>query len=69
MAVAIIGMSCRFPDANSPEEFWKNLLDGKDSVRSIPTERWYMAGDDDLVAGKEIRKYLMQLLVCVFSSC
>jgi polyketide synthase PksN len=49
--VAVIGMSCRFPDANNVEEFWKNLVEGRDSVGSIPSERWYMSGDEDLVAG------------------
>ena len=29
-SIAIIGMSCRLPGANSIEEFWKNLVEGKD---------------------------------------
>ncbi len=33
MDVAIIGMSGRFPGANSVEEFWNNLLEGKDSIK------------------------------------
>ena len=32
-AIAIVGMSCRFPGANSPEQFWQNLRAGVDSVR------------------------------------
>ncbi|MCC6723568.1 MAG: amino acid adenylation domain-containing protein, partial [Saprospiraceae bacterium] len=28
--IAIIGMSCRLPGANNIEEFWQNLVDGKD---------------------------------------
>jgi acyl transferase domain-containing protein len=51
MEVAIVGMSCRFSDANTVDEFWSNLVDGKDSVSSIPPERWYMAGEEDLIAG------------------
>ncbi|MEU6411119.1 amino acid adenylation domain-containing protein [Microbispora sp. NPDC046933] len=39
-AVAIIGMSCRFPGAASPEEFWKLLVEGRDAGREIPGERW-----------------------------
>lgn len=31
--IAIIGMSIRFPDANNIEEFWKNLREGKESIR------------------------------------
>ncbi|MEF2074229.1 SDR family NAD(P)-dependent oxidoreductase, partial [Consotaella aegiceratis] len=34
-AVAIIGMSCRFPDATSPVAFWDNLLAGHASIRPL----------------------------------
>jgi amino acid adenylation domain-containing protein len=30
--LAIIGMACRFPGAASCEEFWRNLLDGRESL-------------------------------------
>ncbi|NEO69406.1 PfaB family protein [Moorena sp. SIO3H5] len=30
--IAIIGFSCLFPDAKTPEEFWNNLINGKDST-------------------------------------
>lgn len=33
-------MACRFPDAPTPEAFWDNLLDGRDSVTEIPESRW-----------------------------
>jgi acyl transferase domain-containing protein len=38
--IAIIGMSCRFPGANNPEEFWQLLHEGVDAVTEIPAERW-----------------------------
>lgn len=38
--IAIIGMSCRFPDADDPHRFWDNLQKGKHSIREIPPERW-----------------------------
>jgi acyl transferase domain-containing protein/acyl-CoA synthetase (AMP-forming)/AMP-acid ligase II/acyl carrier protein len=38
--IAIISMACRFPDANSPEDFWENLLQGRDSIKDIPPDRW-----------------------------
>jgi malonyl CoA-acyl carrier protein transacylase len=38
--IAIIGMSCRFPQANTPEAFWQLLRDGVDAVTEIPKERW-----------------------------
>jgi len=34
-------MSCQFPGgANSLDEFWQLLLDGKDAVTEIPEDRW-----------------------------
>ena len=30
--VAIIGMSCRFPQSPSTEAFWKNLREGKELI-------------------------------------
>ncbi len=38
--IAVIAMACRFPGASSPEEFWNNLLQGKDSIREVPRDRW-----------------------------
>jgi PfaB family protein len=33
--IAIIGFSCLFPDAKTPDDFWQNLLHGKDSTSSV----------------------------------
>ncbi|MGB8956712.1 MAG: polyketide synthase, partial [Tumebacillaceae bacterium] len=38
--IAIIGMACRFPDANSPEQYWQNLIAGRNSIKEIPPDRW-----------------------------
>ena len=39
--MAIIGMSCRFPQgANSIAEFWQKLKEGEDLVTEIPSSRW-----------------------------
>ena len=38
--IAIIGMGCRFPGADGPDEFWDLLRDGVDAVREVPAERW-----------------------------
>ncbi len=35
-AVAVIGMSGRFPGAGSPDEFWRNLLAGRDGITRFP---------------------------------
>jgi len=37
--VAIIGMACRLPGADTPEQFWANLAAGIDSVRPLPSVR------------------------------
>ncbi|NJN32151.1 MAG: AMP-binding protein [Synechococcales cyanobacterium RM1_1_8] len=37
-AIAVIGLGCRFPGANSPEEFWNLLIQGKDAIQ--PNQRW-----------------------------
>ena len=36
--IAIIGLSCLFPEAKNPEEFWQNLLAAKDSTSQITIE-------------------------------
>jgi acyl transferase domain-containing protein len=38
--VAIIGVACRFPEADSPDAFWRNLLEGRCSIGEIPATRW-----------------------------
>ncbi|MEP1207778.1 MAG: SDR family NAD(P)-dependent oxidoreductase [Rhizobiaceae bacterium] len=42
--VAIIGMACRFPGANSPEEFWQNLINGVDSIHHFSDEELLKGG-------------------------
>lgn len=39
-AIAIIGMSGRFPGADDLDAFWENLAEGRDNIREIPPERW-----------------------------
>jgi 3-oxoacyl-(acyl-carrier-protein) synthase/thioesterase domain-containing protein/acyl carrier protein len=38
--IAIVGMSCRLPDAPDHRAFWQNLLSQKNSMREIPRSRW-----------------------------
>ena len=38
--IAIVGMSGRFPMAETLEDFWNNLKTGKDCVSVIPKDRW-----------------------------
>ncbi|HEX9816632.1 MAG TPA: type I polyketide synthase, partial [Candidatus Thermoplasmatota archaeon] len=38
--VAVIGLGCVMPDANNVQEFWNNIIGGKNSIREVPKERW-----------------------------
>ncbi|MBM0104581.1 SDR family NAD(P)-dependent oxidoreductase [Steroidobacter sp. S1-65] len=38
--IAVIGMSCRVAGAEGPDEFWRMLDEGRDTIREIPPERW-----------------------------
>lgn len=41
--VAIVGMACIYPGARNIEEFWGNILAGKDWVTEVPDDRWNKA--------------------------
>jgi acyl transferase domain-containing protein len=41
--IAIIGMACRFPGANNPQDFWDNLKNGVESLSHFT--------DEELLAG------------------
>lgn len=43
--IALIGIGCRFPGANGPQEFWRLLKDGVDAITEVPATRF----DIDLV--------------------
>jgi len=44
--IAVVGMACRFPgSANSPDEYWSLLADGRDAIAEVPADRWSI---DDL---------------------
>jgi enediyne polyketide synthase len=38
-SLSIVGMACRFPDAQSPAELWENVLARRQAFRRIPEER------------------------------
>jgi enediyne polyketide synthase len=42
-AVAIVGMACRYPDAQSPTELWENVLAQRRAFRRLPAERLHAA--------------------------
>ncbi len=39
-AIAIIGLGCRFPAADNPEQFWQLLRNGVDAITEVPLQRW-----------------------------
>ena len=39
-AIAIVGLSGRYPESYSLDDFWRNLRDGIDCVIEVPAERW-----------------------------
>ena len=45
--VAIVGIACRFPDADTPESFWKNLIAKRESIVPISQERLRQRGVSD----------------------
>ncbi|MEI6050238.1 MAG: amino acid adenylation domain-containing protein, partial [Bacteroidota bacterium] len=38
--IAVIGMACRFPGANNLDEYWKNLILGKDTITHFTDEEF-----------------------------
>ena len=37
--ISVVGVACRYPDADSPEELWRTVLAGRRAFRRIPDER------------------------------
>ncbi|HNO94681.1 MAG TPA: AMP-binding protein, partial [Anaerolineales bacterium] len=53
--IAIIGMSCRFPQAANPQAFWDLLRNGVDAISEVPADRWNVDAfysSDSAAAGK-----------------
>lgn len=50
-AIAVVGMACRYPDANSPQQLWENILARRRAFRRIPSGRInlndYLANKND----------------------
>jgi acyl carrier protein len=39
-AIAVVGLSCRFPGARNAAEFWGLLERGVDAISTVPADRW-----------------------------
>lgn len=57
--IAIVGMSCRLPDAPNPRAFWDNLMAQKNSMREIPKSRWDWEPhySETITPGKTVSKW------------
>lgn len=56
--IAIVGAGCRFPGgADSPESFWRLLIDRVDTVSEIPRGRWLVDDYYDPVPGVPGKMY------------
>ncbi|OXS34485.1 hybrid non-ribosomal peptide synthetase/type I polyketide synthase [Streptomyces sp. XY006] len=38
--LAVVGLACRFPGAQTPEAYWRLLAEGRDLVTPVPPHRW-----------------------------
>ncbi|GAQ53472.1 SDR family NAD(P)-dependent oxidoreductase [Streptomyces acidiscabies] len=38
--IAVIGISGRYPGADTLDDFWRNLAEGRNSVTEVPADRW-----------------------------
>lgn len=56
-AIAVIGMSGRYPKVNDMGEYWDLLVNGKDGIREIPNSRWNMDEYYDAEKAKEGKIY------------
>nr|WP_265537809.1 non-ribosomal peptide synthetase/type I polyketide synthase [Streptomyces sp. NEAU-H33] len=62
--IAVVGLSCRFPDAGSPSEYWELLRRGGSALRPIPDGRFgrpvgYHAGLLDEVLRFDAESFLL----------
>ena len=38
--IAVVGIGCRFPQANSPEAYWQLIKAGRQAITDVPRDRW-----------------------------
>ncbi len=51
--IAIIGMSCRVPQASNLQEFWQLLRQGKNIISALPEARWELLKETEEPALRE----------------
>ena len=58
--IALVGIGCRFPQAENPQAFWELLCAGQDAIREVPADRWdskQLYSQDPLARGKAISRW------------
>jgi polyketide synthase PksN len=58
--VAIIGISACFPQADDLQAFWRNLVEGRDCISEVPSDRWdwrAVHGDPALEPNKTLSQW------------
>ncbi|HET6344574.1 MAG TPA: polyketide synthase, partial [Myxococcota bacterium] len=58
--LAVIGMACRFPQADNPKALWRILSEGIDTISEVPPSRWDADAlyDPDITApGKMVSRW------------
>ncbi|MFG2197161.1 SDR family NAD(P)-dependent oxidoreductase, partial [Streptomyces sp. NPDC048639] len=55
-AIAVVGISCRFPQAPDPAAFWRLLIEGESAVTETPEDRWDSLPDADPAAPGTVRR-------------
>lgn len=62
--IAIVGMSGRYPGANTIDEFWDNLQNSKISITEMPYQRWTencLSEGDAIKKGKKYGGFLTEI--------
>lgn len=52
--IAVVGVGCRFPDAWTPWEFWRNLDEGRVSIKDLTEQQLRAGGISDDVAAQQV---------------
>ncbi|MDP4908740.1 MAG: amino acid adenylation domain-containing protein [Burkholderiaceae bacterium] len=56
-SIAVVGIGCRAPGANNPEELWQLISEGRDAIQKVPAERWNADQYYDPKPGKPGKSY------------
>ncbi|MCZ8519623.1 MULTISPECIES: SDR family NAD(P)-dependent oxidoreductase [Paenibacillus] len=62
--IAVVGLSCRFPGADSLDGYWELLSEGRSAIRQVPASRWgrptpYYAGVLEDISGFDPSYFLI----------